>query len=282
MAVHRTAAAGFQAMQLFTAKPQFYNDKISVKQDRVDRFRTAIVETGVDPALCLVHAAYVLNTASPDMDKYERAALGLSREVQRCTQLGVLGCCFHPGSAGDSDPLSAAERVGDAITQALESAPNGARVLVENTAGGGRTMGRTPDEIGDMLARVPHALRSRTGYGLDTCHLFASGLDFTSSQQALTALLDRFCEVIGEAPAFIHLNDSEGDFASNRDRHAVLGEGKIGEAPFGWLLADARSHGIPLILETPHAAASRADDDVTPDPNDVRTLELLRRLSASS
>lgn len=280
MAVRRTAAAGFQAMQLFTAKPQFYNDKIAIKQDRVDRFRAAIAETGLDPALCMAHAAYVLNTATPDMDKYERASLGLAKEAQRCTQLGIMGCCFHPGSAGDGDPWSAIDRIGDAIVRAIESAPGGARVLIENTAGGGRTMGRTPEEIAGMLDRVPATLRARTGYGLDTCHLFASGLDFTSSETALTALLDRFCEVTGEAPSFFHLNDSEGEFASNRDRHVLVGEGKIGERPFAWLLRDVRSHGIPLILETPHAESTRLDDDVTPDPNDVRTLELLRRLSA--
>lgn len=131
-----------------------------------------------------------------------------------------------------------------------------------------------------MLARVPRALRSRAGYGLDTCHLFASGLDFVSSPKAAAALLDRFEAVIGEPPSFFHLNDSVNDFGSNKDRHALIGEGKIGVEPFRWLLADARTRGVPLIIETPQQNGDIADDDPTPDRYDVRMMELLRGLVA--
>lgn len=280
LAVRRAAASGANALQVFSAKPQFYNDRIAVRAERVQRFRAAMQEQGLDLARCLVHAPYVLNTASPEADKYERAAAGLAKELERTSQLGAFACCFHPGSAGSGDPASAIARVGDAIVRAIESTPGPARVLVENTAGAGRTMGRTPEEIAGMLARVPAPLRARTGYGLDTCHLFASGLDFTSSPAALSGLLDRFCEVIGEAPAFFHCNDSEGEFGSNRDRHALIGEGRVGLEPFRWLLADPRAAGVPLVLETPHASESVAEDDASPDPNDVRMVALLRALGA--
>jgi deoxyribonuclease-4 len=252
MAARRAATAGMQALQVFSAKPQFYNDKISVKPERAQRFREALVETGIGGKRCLVHAAYVLNTASPEPDKYERAAAGLAKELERTTQLSAFAFCFHPGSAGTSEPAGAVARAGDAITRALESVPGPARVLIENTAGAGRTMGRTPEEIAGMLQRVPAALRPRSGYGLDTCHLFASGLDFHTSPAAASALLDRFCDVIGEPPSFLHLNDSANPFGSNRDRHVLIGEGHIGIEPFGWLLADPRTLGIPAILETPH------------------------------
>ena len=131
-----------------------------------------------------------------------------------------------------------------------------------------------------MLARVPAASRARAGYGLDTCHLFASWHDFTSGPDAARALLDRFCDVIGEAPSFLHLNDSEGDFASNKDRHALIGEGKIGVEPFRWLLQDPRTQEIPLILETPQANPDIADGDASADPFDVRMITLLQSLVA--
>lgn len=281
MAVRRAASAGAKALQVFSAKPQFYNEKISVRPERAARFAESMAATGLDRQHCLVHAAYVLNTASPEPEKYERAALGLQKELERTSVLGAFACCFHPGSAQNGDPGSALDRVGDAIVRAVEGVPGSARVLVENTAGAGRTMGRTPEEIAAMLARVPAGLRHRTGYGLDTCHLFASGLDFTSSPEALRGLLDRFCDVIGEAPAFFHCNDSEGEFASNRDRHALVGEGCIGVEPFRWLLADPRAQGIPLILETPHERETVADDDATADPFDVRMVHLLGEFASS-
>jgi deoxyribonuclease-4 len=114
---------------------------------------------------------------------------------------------------------------------------------------------------------------------LDTCHLFAAGHDITSSPEALRGVLDAFAEATGEAPAFFHLNDSEGAFGSNRDRHALIGEGAMGRAPFEWLLADVRTEGIPLILETPQANPAIADEDASADPWDVRMAVLLREMS---
>ena len=280
MAVARAGAAGMKALQVFSAMPQFYNEKVSVKPDRVQRFTDAMAAAGIDKRYCMVHAAYVLNTASGEPEKYARARAGLAKELERTTSLGVLGFCFHPGSAGTSEPAGAIERVGDAMTFALEQVPDGAKIFIENTAGAGRTMGRTPEEIAGMLSRVPAHLRKRAGYGLDTCHLYASGHDFTSSPRAWTALLDRFADVIGEAPSFLHLNDSQGDFASNKDRHALIGEGKIGAEPFGWLLQDPRTEEIPLILETPQENAAIADDDASADPYDVRMIALLQSMVA--
>ena len=280
MAVARAGAAGMKALQVFSAMPQFYNEKVSVKPDRVQRFTDAMAAAGIDKRYCIVHAAYVLNTASGEPEKYARARAGLAKELERTTSLGVLGFCFHPGSAGTSEPAGAIERVGDAMTFALEQVPDGAKIFIENTAGAGRTMGRTPEEIAGMLSRVPAHLRKRAGYGLDTCHLYASGHDFTSSPRAWTALLDHFADVIGEAPSFLHLNDSQGDFASNKDRHALIGEGKIGTEPFGWLLQDPRTEEIPLILETPQENAAIADDDASADPYDVRMIALLQSMVA--
>ncbi len=165
-------------------------------------------------------------------------------------------------------------------THALESTPGSTRLLVENTAGAGMTIGRTPEEVGGILSRVPDHLRPRTGYGLDTCHLFAAGHDIHRSADALHAVLDAFQDAAGEPPSFFHLNDSEGGLGSNRDRHALIGEGQIGSAPFGWLLHDPRSAGIPLVLETPQQKLDIAAEDTTADPYDLRMMALLRELES--
>ena len=276
-AVHRAAAAGARALQVFTAPPTYYNEKVSLKPDKAAKVHAALDAAGIARHHVMVHAAYVLNTASPEEEKALRARAGLAKELERTTVLGAWGCCFHPGSAGDGDPAEAAVRVGRAIVHALESVPevNGTRVLIENTAGAGRTMGRTAEEIALMLAQVPPALRHRTGYGLDTCHLFAAGHDLHSSRDAQRALLAHFERTIGERPSFLHLNDSQHPFASNKDRHALIGEGAIGAEPFRWLLNDPFSEGIPLILETPSERKTVVEDDVTADPADARMIALL-------
>jgi deoxyribonuclease-4 len=280
MAARRAAAAGMRTLQLFTAVPKYYNERVGVKPERVARFRAACDEGGIRPADVMAHAAYVLNTASAEEEKWTRAAAGLAKELERATALGLGHVCFHPGSGGGGSREAAAERVGRALTQALETVDGETRLLVENTAGAGHTMGRTPEEVALILSHVPAALRARTGYGLDSCHLYASGHDIASSPASLAAVLDAFEQAVGAPPSFFHLNDSEGALGSNRDRHALLGEGTIGVEPFRWLLADPRSRGVPLILETPQAVPEVGDDDASADPHDRRMVELLRALAS--
>ncbi len=275
MAVRRAGNAGMTAMQCFTAIPRFYGDKQSIKPERVARFAQALSASGIQPGAVLVHAAYVLSVATPEDDKWARASAGLTKELERSSALGAGAVCFHPGSAGSSERSVSAKRIAKAIVTALETVESDTRLLIENTAGAGRTMGRTAEEIAEILSDVPRALRRRTGYGLDTCHLFASGYDIAKSKKALGAVIDEFEAKTGEAPSFFHLNDSATELGSNRDRHALIGEGYIGEEPFHWLMTDGRTDGVPLILETPQKNYEIADDDDTPDPYDVRMMELL-------
>ena len=275
MAVLRAGSAGMTALQVFTAIPRFYGDKSTIKPERVARFRTALAKTRIKPGNVVVHAAYVLSVATPEDEKWERASAGLTKEMERSSALGVGAVCFHPGSAGTGDRSASAKRIAKAIVKALESIDSGTRLLVENTAGAGKTMGKTAQEVGEILSHVPKSLRPRTGYGLDTCHLFSSGYDITRSKQDFTAVLDEFESETGEPPSFFHLNDSATELGSNRDRHVLIGEGHIGKQPFEWLMQDPRSEGIPLILETPQQNYDIADDDESPDPYDVKMMKLL-------
>ena len=281
MAVLRAGKAGMTAMQCFTAIPRFYGDKSTIKPERVARFKTALAKTKIKPANVVVHGAYVLSVATPDDDKWERASAGLTKEMERSSALGVGAVCFHPGSAGTGDRADSAKRIAKAIVTALKAIDSETRLLVENTAGAGKTMGKTAQEVGEILSHVPKDLRPRTGYGLDTCHLFSSGYDITKSRPAFTAILDEFEEAAGERPSFFHLNDSEGELGSNRDRHVLIGDGQIGKEPFEWLMKDPRSSGIPLILETPQQNYEIPDDDDSADPYDLKMMKLLEAVSGS-
>lgn len=275
MAVLRAGNAGMTALQVFTAIPRFYGDKATIKPERVARFKAALAKTRIKPANVVVHAAYVLSVATPDDDNWARASAGLTKELERSSALGVGAVCFHPGSALTSDRAESAKRISRAITEALKTVESDTRLLVENTAGAGKTMGKTAQEVKEILAGVPASLRARTGYGLDTCHLFSSGYDITASKQAFTAVLDEFEEAAGEAPSFFHLNDSAGELGSNKDRHVLIGDGLIGKQPFEWLMQDRRTDNIPLILETPQQNYEIADDDDSPDPYDVKMMKML-------
>lgn len=275
MAARRAAAAGMNAVQIFTAIPRFYNDRSSIRPERVERFAAALADVGMKPEHVMVHAAYVLNVATTDESKWSRAAAGLRKEMERSTALGIGQVCFHPGSATGGDVDTATARVAKAMREALDAVDGKVRLLVENTAGAGRTVGRTPEEVGGILDHLDAASRKRAGYGLDTCHLFASGYDISESASVLGGVLDSFEDACGEPPAFFHLNDSAGALGSNRDRHTLLGDGEIGEEPFRWLLGDARSRKVPLILETPQQNNDIADDDASADPYDLRMMELL-------
>lgn len=279
MAVARAAKAGMTALQIFTAKPRFINDRMSIRPERVQRFREALAETKIEPRHVLVHAPYSLSVANADPAKWARASAGLTKELERSTRLGVGAACFHPGNAGDGDREAAATRVAKAIVAALRAVESDTRLLVENTAGAGQQIGRTAAEVGAILERVPDTLRERTGYGLDTCHLLVSGYDIRASRAALKAVLDEFEDACGEAPSFFHLNDSEGELGSNRDRHVLIGDGALGKEPFRWLLHDRRAAKVPLILETPQKNYDVGDDDPTPDPWDVEMMRLLGKMA---
>src|SRR5688572_10390544 len=281
MAALRAANAGMTALQIFTAPPQYYGDKASMRPERVQRFREALARAGISPEQVVVHAAYVLNTATEDETKWGRARGGLLKELERSTALGVGAVCFHPGAA-TGDREAAARRVAKAISDALAAVEGTTLLLVENTAGAGTTFGRTAAEVGAILQAVPKEQRHRTGYGLDTCHLLSSGHDIRKSEKELTRVLDEFEAATGAPPSFFHLNDSEGALGSNKDRHVLIGDGQIGVEPFRWLLSDRRAKGIPLILETPQQHYDIADDDDTPDPYDVKMMDLLKELSANS
>ncbi len=275
MAALRAANAGMRAVQIFTAPPQYYGDKSSMRTERIERFRATLAQTQITLSHVVVHAAYVLNTATEDDTKLARARAGLRKELERSSALGVGSVCFHPGAATSGSRDAAADRVSQAITEALEAVQGPTRLLVENTAGAGMTLGRTAAEVGAILHGVPSVLRARTGYGLDTCHLLASGHDITRSPEELARVLDEFETAAGCPPSFFHLNDSEGALGSNKDRHVLIGEGKIGVEPFEWLLQDRRTFGIPLILETPQQHYDIPDDDPSPDPYDLAMMKLL-------
>jgi deoxyribonuclease-4 len=169
------------------------------------------------------------------------------------------------------DRASGLARNADAITEALEAEVGPTRLCMELTAGQGTVLGSTFEEMAALLARIPADLQSRLGVCLDTAHIFAAGYDLVHDYDGVW---QRFDDLIGyDRLGVLHLNDSAIPLGGKKDRHALIGEGQIGDEPFRRIMTDPKLRGVPKILETP-----KGDDMVT---NDRRMLEKLRRFAGT-
>jgi deoxyribonuclease-4 len=235
----------------------------------IERFRERRAEAGVRYVLC--HALYLVNLASPDDDLYAKSvnALCATVDVAREIEADVV---FHVGSHLGSGFEAALDRVLPAVEQTLLRTAGATWLLLENSAGAGGTIGRSVEElavIAERLGRPP-----RLGLCLDSCHLFVSGVDI-GDPAVVAGLVEEVDARIGlDRLRVLHVNDSAAPLGSNRDRHANLGEGLIGER-LAALVGHPRLRSLPLLLETP------GPDGHGPDADQVRKLrELWERASA--
>jgi len=225
-----------------------------------------------------VHTAYLLNLATPDDSLHTRSVAALIEEVRRAAQLGADVIVTHLGAHRGAGALVGIERIVDALHQVSASEPfasTSLRLLLENTAGAGTTMGRTFDELGSIIEQL-HA-GERVGVCLDSCHAFAGGYD-VRSPEALDDTLDKCDAAIGlDRLQMMHLNDAKHDLGSRRDRHEHLGAGHIGEAGFAAMLNHPRLRNLPVLLETP----KELENGDQADPVNLATLRRLRQTEAA-
>ncbi|HEY8028243.1 MAG TPA: deoxyribonuclease IV [Gaiellaceae bacterium] len=263
-AVDRAAAIGADSLQLFTQSPRMWRPT-NHDPATFDRFRKRRAETGMGGVLC--HALYLCNLAAPDDAVYEKSVAALRNTMEVASAIGADGVVFHVGSHLGSGFEHGLERVVPAMQQVLELTTDETWLLMENSAGTGGTIGRSIEELGTLFQRLDG--HPRLGICLDSCHLYASGVDVTDPA-ALDACLDEVDAAIGlDRLRALHINDSATALASNRDRHANIGEGLLGEQ-LGVFLGNARMQGLPAVLET------AGPDNHGPDANEVRKAKEIR------
>ena len=262
----RARAIAATAMQIFTKQANRWAER-SVEDEEAQGFRTGLDQTDVR-ATC-AHDSYLINLASPDPTLRARSLESFVRELERCEALGLHYLVSHPGNFMD-DRASGIARNADAITAALERAPGHTMLLMETTAGSGTVIGSTFEELAQLIEAVPAPLRERMGVCADTAHLYSAGYDLVNDYEGVWA---RFDDVIGlDRLRVMHLNDSKAPFASRKDRHELIAEGTLGEAPFRRIMTDDRFHAVAKVLETP-----KLDDA---EATDRRMLERLRSYCA--
>ena len=244
-AIARGVERGCRAIQIFNQSPRRWQPSVYRDQD-VAAFTQAMRESPIDALV--IHAVYLLNCASDEKEIRAKSLASLIQSLRSGAQVGARSVILHPGSAKAGDVERAIARSGATIREALQESER-CQLHLENTAGAGGTLGRSIDELAALLAAAGGG--ERLGVCLDSCHLLASGYEIRSAA-AMDGLLAEIAAKIGlERIGSLHLNDSHTPIGSNRDRHANIGQGELGEEGCAAFLAAPAFEGLPCILETP-------------------------------
>jgi deoxyribonuclease IV len=253
-AVERGVEKHCRSIQIFNQNPRAWKPREYSAQEVAD-FRAAMAGSDVDALL--IHAVYLLNCASEDEEICAKSKTSLIASLQAGALLGAHGVVLHAGSAlkGTADPGPALERAATTIREALEESEQ-CPLHLENTAGGGGTLGRSFEELARMIELAGGD--ERLGVCLDSCHLYASGYDVRDAER-LAAVLDDFDSIVGlDRLGSLHVNDCKTALGSNSDRHAPLGEGEIGQEGIAAFLSEPRFEGLPCVFEGPGTAGKEA------------------------
>jgi len=244
-AIERGVDRGCRAIQIFNQSPRMWKPTVYSDED-VSAFTEAMAASAIDGVL--IHAVYLLNCASEDPEIRARSLTSLTHSLRAGRAIGACGVVLHPGSAKTGNVQTAIARAGETVREALAES-EGCPLHLENTAGAGGTLGRSIDELAELLEACGEG--ERLGLCLDSCHLFASGYDVRSGA-GMDELVSEISQKIGvQRVGSLHLNDSQTPLGSNRDRHANVGEGELGQEGCAAFLAAPAFAELPCILETP-------------------------------
>lgn len=246
-AIREALRLKFDTLQVFVKNQRQWR-AAPLKPDDLGRWHELLAASNLTPVVA--HATYLINLASPDETLYERSRNAFAEELARCQTLAIPYLVVHPGAAGPQPVEQAVARVAAALSRIFRDDPGlETTVLLETTAGQGTTLGRSFTELGEIIDLLDEP--ERVGVCVDTCHVFAAGYDIRKPE-AYREMIAEARQAVGlERIRCWHLNDCKGACGSRVDRHAHIGQGKIGTAGFRNVLGDPHSRGLPMILETP-------------------------------
>ena len=246
-ALRLTQRIGGDAVQIFVTNPRGWRAPAPRPREEAE-FRALRAELGSWPVV--VHAAYLINLASPNDEFYGKSVEALRVTLERAARYDADAVVFHIGSHTGSGEEAGLRRLIEGVDRALDGAPASVRLLLENDVGGGGKLGARFENIAAVLDALPQH-GERLGVCLDTAHLWGAGFDIGAAE-GVEAVLAQADAAFGLQRAHvIHLNDSRGTLASHRDHHARLGEGTIPLVGLAAFLRLERLAHATIILETP-------------------------------
>jgi deoxyribonuclease-4 len=235
---------GATTIQLFTSNQKQWNGK-KIGDEEVRLWNEAIEKTGITQVMS--HDSYLINLGSLKPDILEKSRKAFKEEIERCHQLNISYLNFHPGAATGGSVEGCIDTIINSLLLMEDAILKGnTKIVLETTAGQGSSVGHRFEEIGAIIQGVKD--KFPIGVCIDTCHIFAAGYDIRTPE-GWQKTFEEFDRTIGlEYLSAFHLNDSMKDLGSRVDRHAPIGEGKIGEESFRYLMAN---NNQPKYLETP-------------------------------
>ena len=273
-AVERARLHGCEALQIFTKNASQWKGK-PLDPAEVKAFREAIEATVITPVVS--HASYLINMATTSPGLRDQSTAALADELDRAEALGLLGVVIHPGTCTAGTEDDALRLIAESIRAALDARPRRpTMVLLEHTAGQGRTLGHQFEHLAAILEYLDGS--PRVGVCLDTCHLVASGYDIVT-EQGYRETFEAFEGVVGlDRLKVFHGNDSKKPCGSRVDRHEHIGDGCLGLEPFRKLLHDPRFAALPILIETAKSRGTERPNQIVLDPYDEKNLGTLKRL----
>jgi deoxyribonuclease-4 len=243
--VDNAVAIGAEVIQTHPTSPQAWR-RLTLDATIVDSYRSKARAANLGGHF--FHAVYLVNLASASSSLLKQSIGSLVHYMELAELIGADGVIFHPGSHKGAGFEPMLPQIAGAMREVLARTGSPAKLIVENSAGAGGTVGCSFEEV----ARIVDAVASeRVAVCLDTAHAFANGYDLHTAG-GIDATLDAFDDTVGlDRLIAVHANDSRAEFRSNVDRHANIGDGFIGSEAFGILLHDRRVQGLPFILEVP-------------------------------
>jgi deoxyribonuclease IV len=255
-AVERGVERGCETIQIFNQSPRMWRPT-AYSDDDFAEFRDAMAASSIKSVM--IHAVYLINCATEDRDMREKSLTSLLQSLRVGAGIGAVGVVLHPGSAKTGDVPKAIKRAGKVIKEALAETDK-CPLLLEDTAGAGGTLGRSFEELAELIDAGGGG--KRLGICLDSCHLFASGYD-VRTRDSLAEVIDDFDQIVGcDRLGALHVNDSAVPLGSNRDRHAIMGEGDLGDKGCAVFISEPRFDKLPGVLETGRDHGSPAAEDV--------------------
>ena len=250
------------ALMIYTGAPQNTIRK-QLKELHIAEALKLMDEASISRENLIIHAPYIINPATTDLEKRDFCINFLTQEVKRSYAMGSKVIVLHPGNSLTIPVEEAIENISFVVNKIIENTMETDVVIaLETMAGKGTEVGRTFYEVKAIMDKIN--VKERIGVCIDTCHMFDSGYDIVNDYTNVKKLLD---EVIGiEHIKVIHLNDSKNPLASHKDRHANLGEGYIGFDALYRICHDPDFAKIPKILETPYI------DGVAPYKDEIARL----------
>jgi deoxyribonuclease IV len=264
-AVERGVELDCDAIQIFHQSPRMWRPTRYSEEDFA-AFSEAIADSSIEAAV--IHAVYLINCASKEREIRRKSLTSLKQALQVGDGISAEGVVLHAGARKGEPQGPSVGRAGKVIHEALGDSHR-CPILLENTAGTQGPLGRNFDELAELIDAAGGG--KRLGACLDCCHLLAAGYEIRS-RAALGAVIDEFDAKVGlDRLHCIHVNDSQVPLGANRDRHANLGTGELGNKGLRVFLSERRFEELPALIETP------GPDGKGPDRDEVRTAKRLRR-----